>query len=32
VLVFEQCSGIAKLARLTTDGLDMELFHVLSFT
>jgi hypothetical protein len=24
--------GIAKLARLTSNGLDVELFHVLSFT
>jgi hypothetical protein len=32
VLVFEERDGIAKLARLTSNGLDVELFHVLSFT
>jgi hypothetical protein len=32
VLRFEEEDGIAKLARLTSTGLDVELFHVLSFT
>jgi hypothetical protein len=32
VLRFEEQDGIAKLARLTSNGLDVELFHVLSFT
>jgi hypothetical protein len=32
VLVFEQRVGIAKLARLTASGLDVELFHILTFT
>jgi hypothetical protein len=32
VLVFEEQDGIAKLARLTPNGLDVELFHVLTFT
>jgi len=32
VLVFEEQDGIAKLARLTANGLDVELFHVLTFT
>ena len=32
VLRFEEQDGIAKLARLTTTGLDVELFHILSFT
>ncbi len=32
VLVFEEEDGIAKLARLTANGLDVELFHVLTFT
>jgi hypothetical protein len=32
VLRFEERDGIAKLARLTSNGLDVELFHVLSFT
>ena len=32
VLVFEERDGIAKLARLTATGLDVELFHVLTFT
>jgi hypothetical protein len=32
VLVFEERDGIAKLAPLTINGLDVELFHVLSFT
>jgi hypothetical protein len=32
VLIFEEQDGIAKLARLTANGLDVELFHVLTFT
>ena len=32
VLRFEEQDGIAKLARLTASGLDVELFHVLTFT
>jgi hypothetical protein len=32
VLVFEEDDGIAKLARLTSNGLDVELFHILTFT
>jgi hypothetical protein len=32
VLQFEEEDGIAKLARLTATGLDVELFHVLTFT
>jgi hypothetical protein len=32
VLRFEERDGIAKLARLTANGLDVELFHVLTFT
>jgi hypothetical protein len=28
----EERDGIAKLVRLTSTGLDVELFHVLSFT
>ena len=32
VLVFEERVGIARLARLTANGLDMELFHILTFT
>jgi hypothetical protein len=32
VLRFEEHDGIAKLARLTANGLDVELFHVLTFT
>ena len=32
VLVFEERVGIAKLARLTANGLDVELFHILTFT
>ena len=32
VLVFEERDGIAKLARLTSNGLDVELFHILTFT
>jgi hypothetical protein len=32
VLVFEEEDGIAKLARLTQNGLEVELFHILTFT
>jgi hypothetical protein len=32
VLIFEETDGIAKLAHLTSNGLDVELFHVLTFT
>ena len=32
VLRFEERDGIAKLARLTNNGLDVELFHILTFT
>jgi hypothetical protein len=32
VLRFEEKDGIAKLARLTANGLDVELFHILTFT
>jgi hypothetical protein len=32
VLRFEEQDGIAKLARLTATGLDIELFHILTFT
>ena len=32
VLRFEERDGIAKLARLSENGLDVELFHVLTFT
>jgi hypothetical protein len=32
VLVFDERDGIAKLARLTANGLDVELFHILTFT
>jgi hypothetical protein len=32
VLFFEERDGIAKLARLTANGLDVELFHILTFT
>ena len=32
VIVFEEDDGIAKLARLTANGLDVELFHILTFT
>jgi hypothetical protein len=32
VLVFEERNGIAKLARLTANGLDVELFHIPTFT
>jgi len=32
LLVFEERDGIAKTARLTANGLDIELFHILTFT
>jgi hypothetical protein len=32
VLRFEERDGIAKLAYLTSNGLDVELFHILTFT
>jgi hypothetical protein len=32
VLRFEETDGIAKVARLTATGLDVELFHILTFT
>jgi hypothetical protein len=32
VLRFEEQDGVAKLARLTATGLDLELFHILSYT
>ena len=32
VLRFEEREGIAKAARLTTNGLDVELFHILTYT
>jgi hypothetical protein len=32
VLVFEERNGTAKLARLTANGLDVELFHILTVT
>ena len=32
MLRFEEQDGIAKLARLTSNGLDVELFHILTFT
>ena len=32
VLRFEERDGIAKLARLTSNGLDLELHHILTFT
>ncbi len=32
VLTFEEQDGIAKAARLTANGLDVELFHILTFT
>ena len=32
VLRFEERDGIAKLARCTPNGLDVELFHILTFT
>jgi hypothetical protein len=32
ILVFEEEDGIAKLARLRSNGLEIELFHILTFT
>jgi hypothetical protein len=32
VLRFEESDGVAKLAYLTSNGLDVELFHILTFT
>jgi hypothetical protein len=32
VLILEERNGIAKAARLTATGLDVELFHILTFT
>jgi hypothetical protein len=32
LLAFEERDGIAKMARLTANGLDIELFHILTFT
>ena len=32
LLVFEEQDGIAKTVRLTPNGLDVELFHILTFT
>jgi hypothetical protein len=32
VVVFEERDGIGKTARLTSTGLDVELFHILTFT
>ena len=32
LLRFEERDGIAKVARLTANGLDVELFHILTFT
>jgi hypothetical protein len=32
VLLFEERDGIAKAARLTANGLDVELHHILTFT
>ncbi|HEX5468284.1 MAG TPA: hypothetical protein VFW80_04465 [Gaiellaceae bacterium] len=32
ILRFEERDGIAKLARLRANGLDVELFHILTFT
>jgi hypothetical protein len=32
VLIFEEQDGIAKLARATSNGLDVELHHILTFT
>jgi hypothetical protein len=32
VLIFEERDGIAKLARATSNGLDVELHHILTFT
>jgi hypothetical protein len=32
VLIFEERDGVAKLARATSNGLDVELHHILTFT
>ena len=32
ILIFEEQDGIAKLARLTANGVDVELFHILTYT
>jgi hypothetical protein len=32
VLIFEEKDGIAKLATCTAKGIDLELFHILTFT
>jgi hypothetical protein len=32
VLIFEEQNGVAKLARATSNGLDVELHHILTFT
>ena len=32
ILRFEEADGVAKLARLTSNGLDVELHHILTFT
>jgi hypothetical protein len=32
LLRFEETDGIAKLARLTSNGLEVELFHILTYT
>jgi hypothetical protein len=32
LLIFEKRDGIARTARLTQNGLDVELFHILTFT
>ncbi len=32
VLVFEEQDGISKTARLSANGLDVELFHILTYT
>jgi hypothetical protein len=32
LLRFEEADGIARIARLTLNGLDVELFHILTFT
>jgi hypothetical protein len=32
MLIFEEWNGTAKLARLTANGLDVELFHIVTFT
>jgi len=32
VLRFEERDGVAKTARLTANGLEVELFHILTYT